>query len=499
MAEFLRQLLAPGTKAPRWFTAVVVVLLTVAAWWYVTRAIQHGTDVSNAIDKKLAAERVHVFEDDPEAQTKAGRPLKAFDMNDQRVYMNYAQNLREHGIEQFTTRMRMPMYMWLLALAVPGDLKMEPTLEAQRTFLEAFFPVARKFNVILSLVALVAMFFGLRGWLGNWLAVAFILIAAFQLYMLKSPYVQPEILLTTLITVGTVWVVKTLHEPTWQNALITGLILCVWHLTKANALVALGLMGLVMGLQLLCARDWPRRKAIVVAGLVTLAAYIVPMSPYLYTSYKIFGDPFHNVQSKYYMWAEDVDQKHVMQGMGLDRDLATVDKDGDGKIDNPDALPTAKNYWKQHSWEQIKKRFVKGISMMFTNNYAEYTAIHWLQLMWVGILLWAASRRWNEAVFGAWSWRWSILFLAAFLTVLVYLFGWFTPLKVGPRLLNSISLVPLFFCMSATAYLLRRDSFKVGSWEVSSLKALTLVFLAFWLVLTVLQLPNDLQNGYFAG
>lgn len=470
-----------------------------AGWWYVNRAIQHGTHVSNAIDRQLAAEREHVFGGDFDAQGDAGRPLRAFDMNDQRVYMNYAQNLREHGLEQFTTRMRMPMYMWVLALAVPGDVKMEPTLEAQRTFVENFFPTARAFNVYLSVVCLLAMFFVFRGWLGNWLSLAFVLVAAFQLYILKSPYVQPEILLTTLITIGTFLVVKTLHEPTWKNALVCGLVLCAWHLTKANALVALGLMGLVMGLQLLCTWDWPRRKAIVIAGLVTLGAYLLPMSPYLYTSWRLFGDPFHNVQSKYYMWAEDVHEKHQMQKMGLDRDLSTVDKNGDGKIDDPDSLPTAKNYVKQHSWEHIKKRFMKGTSMMFTNNYEQYTGIHWLQILWAGIVVWAAARRWNEAVYGAWSWAWSILFLAAFLTVLVYLFGWFTPLKVGPRLLNSISLIPILFCMAATAFLLRRDSFKVGSWTVSSTKALTLVFLAFWLVLTVRILPYDLQNGYFAG
>src|SRR6478735_6135914 len=117
MADFLRQLLAPDTKAPRWFTAVVVVCLAVTAWWYVNRAIQHGTEVSAKIDKMLAAEREHTFGGDFDAQSDAGRPLRAFDMNDQRVYMNYAENLREHGLEQFTTRMRMPMYMWLLAMA----------------------------------------------------------------------------------------------------------------------------------------------------------------------------------------------------------------------------------------------------------------------------------------------------------------------------------------------------------------------------------------------
>ncbi len=498
MSGTLRKLLAPGTKAPWWFTAGVVLVLAGAAWWYVALAIRHGNEVNQKVDHQLLSERNDTFDGDAEAQRAAKRPLRAYDLNDQRVYMNYAKLLREHGLATFTTRMRMPMYMWLLSLATDATPR-EPTEEGFDAFLTSFFPTARAFNVGLSLVALVALFFALRGWLGNWLGVAFCLVAAFQLFVLKSPYVQPEVLLTTLVTVGVAWIVKTLHEPTWRNALVTGLVLCAWHLTKANALVAVGLMGMVMGLQLLCARDWPRRRAVVVAGLVTLAAYLVPMSPYLYTSWKVFGDPFHNVQSKYYMWAESTQQKHDLQTMDLDRDLTTVDKDGDRKIDNPDALPSARNYWKNHSLEHIQKRLVRGVSMMFTYSFDMYTAIHWLQMLWLGILLWAVARRWREAVFGFWSWRWSLLFIACFLTLVVYLFGWFTPLKVGPRLVNSISLLPLFFCMAATAGLLRRDSFTVGGVAISTTKALTLVFLAFWLVLTALQLPPDLRDGYFAG
>ena len=498
MSEFLRQLLGPDTKAPRWFVAVVVLILAAAGWWYVTSAIQHGNTVSARIDHQLRSERHAIFDGDEEAQKEAGRPMYSFDLNDQRVYMNYAKGMRESGFDSFTTRMRMPMYMWVLAFATDSTPR-ELTPEALTQFYVDFFPVARAFNIGLSLVALVVLFFTLRGWLGNWLGLAFCLMAAFQLYILKSPYVQPEILLTTFITLGMVWAVKTLHQPTWQNALVTGLLLCGWHLTKANALVALGFMGMVMGLQLLTARTWPKRKAIVIAGLVTLAAYVTPMSPYLYTSWKIFHDPFYNVQSKYYMWAEDVHEKHEIQKMGLDRDLSLVDKDGDGKIDRPEEMPTAGNYVKNHTREQIKKRLYKGMSMMVANNFEEYTAIHWLHLLWAGILLWAMSRRWNEAVFGAWSWRWSILFVGLFLVTLFYLFAWFTPLKVGPRLLNSISLVPLFFCMSATAYLLKNDVMRMGRLTLSSTKVVTVVFLAFWLVLTALQVPHDLRNGYFAG
>jgi hypothetical protein len=87
----------------------------------------------------------------------------------------------------------------------------------------------------------------------------------------------------------------------------------------------------------------------------------------------------------------------------------------------------------------------------------------------------------------------------ALLTVCVVLFGWFTPLKVGPRLLNSISLIPLFFFMTGTRWLLRQDTITLGGAVLSSEKVVTVAFLAVWLALTLFALPADLAIGYFAG
>src|SRR5688500_15686896 len=105
---FLRHLLAPGTKAPRWFTALVVLALAATGWWYVRAAVDHGFRVSERIDKALTAERMAMFNGDKQAMAKAGRPPHAYDLNDQRVYMNYAKGLRESHYEMFVTRMRMP-------------------------------------------------------------------------------------------------------------------------------------------------------------------------------------------------------------------------------------------------------------------------------------------------------------------------------------------------------------------------------------------------------
>jgi hypothetical protein len=136
---------------------------------------------------------------------------------------------------------------------------------------------------------------------------------------------------------------------------------------------------------------------------------------------------------------------------------------------------------------------------MFVTADASYTALHLVVLGWAGILLWAAARRWPEAVDAVARWKWEMLYVAAFLTVCVLLFGWFTTLEVGPRLLNSISLIPLFFFMAGARWLLRRDTVRAGEAVFSTEKVLTLGFLAVWLALTLFALPPDLAIGYFAG
>ena len=136
---------------------------------------------------------------------------------------------------------------------------------------------------------------------------------------------------------------------------------------------------------------------------------------------------------------------------------------------------------------------------MFFNAFEVYTALHWFQMIWAGVLVWAVARRWDDAVAAVWEWKWEILYVTALLTVFVYLFGWFTPLKVGPRLLNSISLIPIFFCMAGARALLRHDTVRIGGAVCSTEKLLIMVFLATWLAVTALQLPSDLADGYFAG
>jgi len=449
-----KSIVGADNPAPRWLRVIVCMALAALAIWYVRAAVSHG----------LARNTVMEY-------------------NDQRVYLNYAHSFATSGFDFTTPRMRMPLYGSILSLAVRDDLG---NYDRSKFFLEA-----QKFNVGLSLVCLVALFLFLRRWVGDWFGLCLILVTGFQLYLLRAAYVQPEILLMTIIILTIAQLIETLRNPRWWNAVLSGLLLCVWFLTKASAQGVLGIFGLVLAAKWLTAGRG-RRLPYFTAGVLVLAAYLLPMSPYLYTSWKTFGSPFYNAQSKYYMWGESEREKHYVQSLHLDVNLANLPADSSD-------LPSARKYWQNHTLDQIEARIYKGLDMMFKLAFIDYPLLHFMVALWAGIMLWAFCRRWPDGILALWNWRWEALFVAVFLGAFTLLFGWFSPIQVGPRLIVSVTVVVLFVCVAASHWLLRDEVEIMGGIPVSLEKLVAAGFLVVWTLATLVQAPGDLSVGFFAG
>src|SRR5262249_36440369 len=155
--------------------------------------------------------------------------------------------------------------------------------------------------------------------------------------------------------------------------------------------------------------------------------------PYLYTSYKHFGDPFYNAQSKYYLWVEDVDDKHRMQQLNLDINLANLPADRS-------TLPSFQKYTanhKGHVLKDIEARLWKGLDIMFKLAFMDYGLFYFFVAVFAGTAIWGAARAWPESAQAMWDWKWELLYIFGLGGAFVVLFGWFTPIKVGPRLIES--------------------------------------------------------------
>ncbi len=459
MKAFIESILGHGQPVPRWLRVLTGAALLALALWYAGAALGHGR-MNNLI----------------------------MDHNDQRVYMNYAKSFASPSFDGFIPRMRMPLYPRILSLAARPGMNVEH-----------FFPVAQAFNIVLSLACLLVLFLFLRRWMGDWLGLCFCLVVAFQAYILRAGYVQPEIILTTIITLTCAQLVETMRRPVWWNAVLAGVLLCAWFQTKASAQGALAIFLAVLGMKWIFAgkgRRWPLARA----AVIVLLAYMLPMSSYLVTSWKVFGNPFYNVQSKYYMWCEppapgkddDDDEKHMLQKLNLDYNLNNLPAD-------LTQLPSMERYLKQHTFEDIKARERKGLWSMFKFAFIEYPLLCFMLAVWAAIAVWAISRRWRDAAKDTLVCFWEIAFLVILVTVFVYLFGWFTPLKVGTRLIFSISLIPMFFCAAVAHHYLKDESETIAGVKISMEKLLAFGFLIFWAVATVMQVPDDLFLGYFGG
>lgn len=458
MKAFIESILGHGQPVPRWLRVLTGAALLALALWYAGAALRHGR-MNNLL----------------------------MEYNDQRVYMNYAKSFATPGFNGFIPRMRMPLYARVLSLAT------HPHMTA-----EQFFPVAQAFNVVLSLACLLVLFLFLRRWMGDWLGICFCLVVAFQSYILRAAYVQPEIILATLITLACAQLVETLRRPVWWNAVLAGLLLCAWFQTKASAQLALYFFLAVLGMKWIFAgkgRRWPYARA----GIIVVLAYILPMSSYLVTSWKVFGDPFYNVQGKYYIWCEPPvpgkemqDEKHMLQKLDIDESPKNLPSD-------QSQLPSAKRYFKNHTWEDIKARERKGLWSMFKFGFIDFPLLSFMLAVWAAIAVWAISRRWRDAARDTLQCYWEILFIVVLVTVFVLLFGWFTPLKVGSRLIESIALIPLFFCAAVAHHYLKDEYETIAGIKISMEKLLVCGFLIFWAVATIMQVPDELLLGYYGG
>ncbi len=230
---------------------------------------------------------------------------------DQVFYMSSAEALAR-GDVHLMPRSRMPLYPWIMHFFFDPAKPKNEMLE-----------VYMRMNVTISVLCLAAVALILRRPLGTWLACLITLIAAYRVFVFKAVLVQPELFYYTLYLALFLLMLRSLKRPTWPLLLATGLLAGITHLTKGSALP---MIGIFTGLTFIKGVGdwWSTRRTTRKSGALVLlrpalflVAFFSVTGVYLYNSYREYGNPAYDPNTRYYFWAESSQEMGAMQKTGL--------------------------------------------------------------------------------------------------------------------------------------------------------------------------------------
>jgi hypothetical protein len=138
-------------------------------------------------------------------------------LGDQGAYLAYAQQMSESNYAVIGDRNRMPIFPFLLSLIYRAG-------ESEAQFLTR----AQAFNVNLSIVLLLGIFFIFRRFFPPLYAVALLAATAFGVFLYRAPIAQTEVLFYSLSFCAFVLFWRTLVAPRWWLAILCGLTMGSW-------------------------------------------------------------------------------------------------------------------------------------------------------------------------------------------------------------------------------------------------------------------------------
>jgi hypothetical protein len=359
---------------------------------------------------------------------------------DQSAYMRYAREMAESNYTYIGGRNRMPVYPFL------QSLNYRPGLSD-----EEFFARGKMFNIVLSVILLIGLYFLLQKYLPFMATVDLILIVAFTVFIFKAAFFQTELLFYFVNFCCFLLMNHMLHRPKWQLAVLTGVVLGIAHLTKASIMVGL-VLYLVVALLQEAYRFWQRKRTpdpgafytrkrlfmnlISIACIVVL--YLAIIFPYIHTSKKVFGRYFYNVNSTFYIWYDSwVEAIEGTRGHG----------DRVGWPDMPpEEIPSMRKYLREHTLNQIVERFLDGFEVTIRKaakayGYFRYFVIYTLFCISIAIAHYKRTLEIFRKHFQL------LLFNLMYFTVYIFLYAWYVPVSFGLRL-TLAQFLPLMFALS---------------------------------------------------
>ena len=402
------------------FKGFLVCVLILLGWFYFRGALRH-------------AEKINI-------ETS---------FSDQQVYINFIKTARALNFHYTGDHNRMPGYPFLQALFVrPGMTDAE------------VFAQGKLVNILLSELLLILYFLIFLRFLGFYQAFLLVLIAAFSLYIFKSPYIQAEITYYFLFFLSFVLMTLMLIKPGWLLAMATGFVAGLAYLTKGSLLPALALFAAIFILKEIISfiqkgrlNDRPNARLTLerfINCVLVLIVFGVVIYPYASQMKKRFGSYFYNVNTSIYIWYDEMQQAyenepvyHFIEGppVGL----------------APDQIPSLRNYLRGHTWSQIYERIVSGLKSEINVFTWQFSVTNYqLDYLWIFLLVMLLDIRnvWRNVR----KYPFVIAFVGLFFLIFLAAFAWYTPIASGRRFAYTLY-IPYLFSIFVAANTLGRNQF----------------------------------------
>jgi hypothetical protein len=377
----------------------------------------------------------------------AGACVQSFKVNkdmelaDQSAYMLYAQGLKISNYEYLGDRNRMPVYPLLLSLLYHRGLTYEQ-----------YFQKGKIFNILLSIVLLIILYWIFTFYLNKLASVTLLLIIAFTVFLFKAAYFQCELLFYFLNFCTFILFIHCLRKPKLWTAVSAGLIAALAYLTKASMLPSVAcfiifyaIIHIIMPFYNSNIRrkiqESSSRQTPILKSLLILVAFLVvllsTLYPYMSTSKKVFGRYLYNVNSTFYIWYDSWDE--VVKGT-----RAHGDRVGWPPMP-PEQIPSFGKFAREHTIPQVLKRLIYGLIIVIGNaiggyGYAQYLVIYLL----VCIVSIKSDYRGFKAFLKKDNNFIMLLYFASYFIIYYLLYAFYSPISPGQRLQLSQYLPAMF-------------------------------------------------------
>ncbi len=410
---------------------------------------------------------------------------------DQDAYINYGRRLAESNYTYIGDFNRMPLYPYLVSF-LHEDGQSE----------EDYFERAKVFNIGLSVALLVMLMVVLATSFDNLSALNLWLLAAFMVYVFKSAYIQVELTFYTFYFFAFILMLKLLVRPSWRLAMVTGVWLGVCHLTKNSVLPGITMLSVFLLMKALVGRSdstqinfveddpassqrrahtgyaptqYIRRVIQQLAPIVLLlVTFLAVIFPYIRTAKNTFGHYFYNVNTAFYIWYDSWEEAEA--GVRLHGDYYQWP-------DMPaDEIPSPQKYLREHSLEQIARRFIYGFYVSAQRHtYSGGYGYIWYLLAYIGMAAVFIRRTLKSEQRMALpqkmrEYRLLLLFLATFFTAYLFLFAFYVEIHPGQRFMLTLFL-PAMYCLTMLLHLpiFRTLTTHIGGREVATVQVFDMV------------------------